>query len=194
MAKVKGPLFSLDARGQIAKTLVYMGWKGKKDVREYVIPANPKTELQKKQRAYFKTAVGEWHTSGFTADDVKAWNLLALALKEALSGFNIYLRLKLDALIDLVDWTPIYGVSIAATDGDTATLTATGFETLSYMTYYGTSKTAMFNTTQGDAIAGDISMTFGPLVDGVKYYVYVKDVFHLKSARTGIYEYTFEAP
>ncbi|GAI42508.1 unnamed protein product, partial [marine sediment metagenome] len=148
MAKVRAPLMSFDARGKLADSLVYLGWKGLKTVRQYVIPANPKTELQKKQRAYFKTAVGEWHTSGFTADDVKAWNLLALALKEALSGFNIYLRLKLDALIAVKDWNPIYNVSIAATDGDTATLTATGFEALSYMLYYGTSKTAMFNTTQ----------------------------------------------
>jgi len=50
MAKVKGPLFSLDARGQIAKTLVYMGWKGIADVRKYVIPANPNTAAQQTQR------------------------------------------------------------------------------------------------------------------------------------------------
>jgi len=42
MAKVKGPLFSLDARGKIADTLVYMGWKGLKTVRQYVNPFKPK--------------------------------------------------------------------------------------------------------------------------------------------------------
>ncbi|GAI60181.1 unnamed protein product, partial [marine sediment metagenome] len=99
MAKVKGPLFSLGASGQLAKTLVYMNWKGIDDVRSYVIPANPKTADQQTQRGYFTNAVDQWHTDGFTLDDVKAWNLLALALKEALSGFNVYVRLKVNALI-----------------------------------------------------------------------------------------------
>jgi len=40
MAKVRGPLFSLGASGQLAKTLVYLSWKGLDTVREYVIPAS----------------------------------------------------------------------------------------------------------------------------------------------------------
>ncbi|GAI02841.1 unnamed protein product, partial [marine sediment metagenome] len=88
MAKVRAPLMSFDARGQLAKSLVYLGWKGLKTVRQYVIPANPKTDDQQQQRGYFTNAVDQWHTDGFTSDDVKAWNLLALALKKVLSGFN----------------------------------------------------------------------------------------------------------
>ncbi len=38
MAKVKAPLFSLDARGKIADTLVYAVWKGLNYCRKYVIP------------------------------------------------------------------------------------------------------------------------------------------------------------
>ena len=44
MAKVNGPLFSLDARGQLGKALVYAIWKGLNYARKYVIPFNPKTE------------------------------------------------------------------------------------------------------------------------------------------------------
>lgn len=43
MAKVWGPIHSDDARGKFAKSMVFMGWKGIKTVRQYVIPANPKS-------------------------------------------------------------------------------------------------------------------------------------------------------
>ena len=43
MAKLTGPLMSLDARGKIANALVFIGWKGIKTVRQWVVPANPKS-------------------------------------------------------------------------------------------------------------------------------------------------------
>ena len=48
MAKLYGPLFSLDARGKLGKALVYSIWKGLNYVRKYVIPANPNTAAQLK--------------------------------------------------------------------------------------------------------------------------------------------------
>jgi hypothetical protein len=46
MAKVYGPLHSDNARGKIANALVFIGWKGIKDVRAWLKPANPKTGAQ----------------------------------------------------------------------------------------------------------------------------------------------------
>jgi len=46
MAKVYGPLHSDDARGKLAKSLVFIGWKGIKDVRQWLRPANPKDPEQ----------------------------------------------------------------------------------------------------------------------------------------------------
>jgi len=46
MAKVTGPLFSLDARGKLGKSLVFIGWKGIKDVRQWLTPANPQSAAQ----------------------------------------------------------------------------------------------------------------------------------------------------
>lgn len=46
MAKVTGPLFSMTASGQLGKAIVYASWKGIEYVREYLIPANPKTANQ----------------------------------------------------------------------------------------------------------------------------------------------------
>ena len=46
MAKLTGPLFSLDARGKLGKSLVFIGWKGIKTVRQWLVPANPKSTGQ----------------------------------------------------------------------------------------------------------------------------------------------------
>ncbi|GAJ00283.1 unnamed protein product [marine sediment metagenome] len=47
-------MFSLEGSGKIAKTLVYRKKKKIRDVKEYTIPVNPKTDDQKKQRNYLK--------------------------------------------------------------------------------------------------------------------------------------------
>lgn len=46
MAKVTGPLMSMDARGAFGGTLVFSNWKGRAVVRELVTPANPRAALQ----------------------------------------------------------------------------------------------------------------------------------------------------
>lgn len=46
MAKVTGPLMSMDASGGFGGTLVFGKWKGRPTVRQLVIPANPKSANQ----------------------------------------------------------------------------------------------------------------------------------------------------
>lgn len=46
MAKVDGPLFSLEARGKMGDAIVYFPWKGRHVVRQLVIPVNPKSADQ----------------------------------------------------------------------------------------------------------------------------------------------------
>jgi len=58
MAKVTGPLFSLDARNAIGKAIVYSYWKGINYVRSRVIPKNPKADDQAEVRTYLG-AVGK---------------------------------------------------------------------------------------------------------------------------------------
>lgn len=54
MATVKGPLLSMDASGQIAKTQVYGSWKGIAYSRRYVVPSNPRSTEQTLTRNTFK--------------------------------------------------------------------------------------------------------------------------------------------
>ncbi len=55
MAKVTGPLMSLDASGTVAKTAVFSKWKGRNYVRHRVIPINRNTTLQKGVRSILGT-------------------------------------------------------------------------------------------------------------------------------------------
>lgn len=50
MAKVTGPMFSLDARGKFADALVFSSWKGRPVVRQLVVPANPQSVDQQVAR------------------------------------------------------------------------------------------------------------------------------------------------
>ncbi len=97
MAKVVGPLFSVDARGKLADSLVFMGWRGLKTVRQWTKPSNPNTESQKEVRNAFSASVENWHP--LLGNDKEAWKLRASG--EPKSGFNIYMGLSSSALIEL---------------------------------------------------------------------------------------------
>ncbi|GAH56681.1 unnamed protein product, partial [marine sediment metagenome] len=56
-------LMSLGASGQLGKALVFFPWKGLNVVREYVVPANPDTDLQGTQRGYLTTMVDAIHAA-----------------------------------------------------------------------------------------------------------------------------------
>lgn len=56
MAKVKGPLLSLGASGQIGKSIVFGDWRGVKYAREHVVPANPRSTAQTLTRKTFEYA------------------------------------------------------------------------------------------------------------------------------------------
>jgi hypothetical protein len=59
MAKVDGPLFSLEARGKIADAMVFFPWKGRHAVRRWLKPVNPQSTLQGYVRAALK-AIGKF--------------------------------------------------------------------------------------------------------------------------------------
>lgn len=50
MAKVTGPLMSLDASGAFGGSLVFGKWKGRNTVRQLVTPANPQSSGQQDSR------------------------------------------------------------------------------------------------------------------------------------------------
>ena len=59
MAKVDGPLFSLEARGKIGDAIVFFPWKGRHVVRQWLKPTNPKSTIQGFLRCALK-AIGKF--------------------------------------------------------------------------------------------------------------------------------------
>lgn len=90
MAKVNGPLFSIDARGALADAIVFAAWKGINYVRQYVIPFNPKTVDQMVIRNAFASYVAHWQ---LLLPAVQGeWNDRVEILGYAMSGFNFYVQ------------------------------------------------------------------------------------------------------
>jgi len=56
MAKVTGPLMSMDASGKFGGAIVFSKWKGRNTVRQLVIPANPNSAGQETARNRMRVA------------------------------------------------------------------------------------------------------------------------------------------
>jgi hypothetical protein len=98
MAKLTGPLLSFDARGKLGNTLVFIGWKGIKTVRQFVIPANPNTPGQVAQRDNMTMAVARWKP--LQAATKAAWAAATAIATSPLSGFNLFCRSAIAILIN----------------------------------------------------------------------------------------------
>jgi len=79
MAKVDGPLMSLEARGKVGDAIVFFPWKGVHAVRRWLKPTQPKSTLQGYVRSALY-AIGKWvkkiqSISGGDAVDSKVYSL-----------------------------------------------------------------------------------------------------------------------
>lgn len=92
MAKVQGPLLSLDARGNFAGTLTYSGI-GKMNVAKRkkvsVAPNDPKTPIQIFNREFFGDTVAIWQS----LDLLQKQTLDKLGESMAYSGYNHFMKL-----------------------------------------------------------------------------------------------------
>jgi len=170
MAKVKGPLFSLGATGKLADALVYMTWKGIADVRQYVIPANPKTALQSLQRGYMIDAVDMWHFNPWNAADLTAFNGWAALSASAMSGFNRVIKEYLTARIAAGAWHPVHSLVISGVIATGFDIACTGEAAVAYTCNYGTSPTAMVNVNVVANVAGALTTTLALLSTKTDYY------------------------
>jgi hypothetical protein len=136
MAKVKGPLLSMDARGQVGKSLVFLGWKGIKDVRSHVVPANPRTALQVTQRGIVANGVVAYHAASFNVLDLAALKMYASIQKVVMSGFNFFLKKFID--FSRLAYTPraCHGMTITSNTGGAIGISVSISGTLSGKVYW----------------------------------------------------------
>ena len=105
MAKVTGPLLSLDASGSVANTMTFSRWKGINYVRQRVIPTYKRTDEQAAVRDIVMDASVAWKTGATVgATPINSAYKLAYATAasgSAMSGFNLFIK---DCMaINLVD-------------------------------------------------------------------------------------------
>jgi len=179
MAKLKAPLLSMGASGQLGKTLVYTPWKGLHNVRTYVIPSNPKSQPQMDQRGYLSAAVTYIHNAindlnhPLNALDKSAYSLWAAVMGIIMTWFNA-------AIKNYVDQTKVGNIGVIYSAG----LVTPGSLSLDIEIYgfsptmptagdfwYGTSKSSMLQSQAATIVANKFSYTLSGLVANTNYYI-----------------------
>jgi len=178
VAKLKAPLLSLGAAAQLGKSLVFFSWKGIDCVREYVIPANPKTDPQILQRSYLTEGVDAIHEAEalavgpLSAVDKTAYALYGSTEKTPRTWFNQIIARWLYAATR-TEHREIFtdGTFTDVGAGETTIVlqnqqrpVETGFM------YCGTSRTSMPKKVAADGVAGVHTGVFTGLTKGVKYF------------------------
>ena len=90
MARVTGPLMSIDASGSIAGAIVFSKWRGRNYVRRHAVPSNPRTPGQVAARAIMAFCGREWDALGDPAKGT--W--LEAADSAKISAFNQYVKIN----------------------------------------------------------------------------------------------------
>lgn len=191
---------SLGASGALGKALVFFGWKGLDVVREYVVPANPKTTGQTTQRGYLADAVEAIHNAqaeashAIDSEDISAYALLASVIKSATTWFNQAVKLIIDNKV-LGYQEGCYGDGHCTPGADQLT-----FELWFYFEnaisagtlWYGTSKTALIHSIAATVAANKVSKVITGLTTGTKYYVQFRPTAPASTVaiRSGIYHGT----
>lgn len=190
MAKVVGPLMSMDARGKLANALVFIGWRGIKDVRTWKKPANPRTEAQQLQRGRFTEAVMKHHT--LSGADKMAWDKSAAG--QPLSGFNLFVKKVVDALVGGKTWQLIYNVEVEDITNSGATITGITDNAALLRIEYGTSPANLVyyaDEPTGRTQPGTFEISLTNLIPGTTYYFKVKTKSpNAVVGETGIYSFT----
>lgn len=200
MAKLKAPLMSLGASGKLAGALVYFGWKGLDVVRQYVIPANPKTTAQNTQRGYLTEVVAAIHTlEALAAQPLAAADQAAYALWGAIfstprTWFNQACRQSIKQRVAAKRGALYRGGVMTPTSGQIAVslyfTKVSGANDITAGTfYYGTSKSALINSIAATVAADHLTATITPLLNGTKYYIQFRPSTHADyvGAYSGIY-------
>jgi len=197
LAKLKAPCFSLGAAGALGKALVFFTWKGLDVVREYVIPANPKTTLQTTQRGYLADAVDAIHTAQADAThplveaDTVAYALWGSIFATPRTWFN-------QAVKNFIDCLVAGKLGCVCSDGSLDNTTAATLDAELYLWettcaagkfYWGTSKTALVNSEIAVITTQVATATISGLTAGVKYFVQFRAdaADPCEGTRSGIY-------
>jgi len=119
MAKVDGPLFSLEAKGKIGDAIVFFPWKGRHAVRRWLKPTNPRDidqKLVRQKMASFGKCLKAISTPSATLVNGADIVVTVKALTPAAQIWNAYLvKIGMQDLYADGAWTAMMA-GVAATD------------------------------------------------------------------------------
>lgn len=187
IAKIRGPLFSISAVGGVGESLIYRKRKKFNDVKEYKKTVNPDLPGQKIQKGYFKEAIEEWGTAGFSNFDVQAWNLYAKSKKVKASGFNIFTGLRINAAIAGKTWEKLTDCIISDINGAGCKVDISIVSDKTGKLYLGISKKSMLKEYSGIFNTDHYSFIIDGLSKLTRYYFRIKNLAVGEAAETGIY-------
>lgn len=91
MARVTGPLMSVDASGTYGGSLTFAKWKGRNYVRQCVTPSNPRSASQTGVRAMMSFLSKVW--ASLTSVPKATWD--EMAASRSISAFNAFVSYNL---------------------------------------------------------------------------------------------------
>lgn len=111
MARTTAPLFSLDASGSLANSIVFSKWRGRQYVRRHAIPKNPRTAAQTGIRSMMKFLSQQYETN---APSIST-SFAEPAAAKNISPFNAYVAYCMRR------WREGHGPSVVYPAGESAT-------------------------------------------------------------------------
>ena len=172
MAKTTGPLFSVDASGKLADSIVYSRWRGVKYVRQFVIPANPNSGAQQVQRGRMTEAVQNW-VQALEAEVQQAWRDYQAG--QAKSGVNEYVSRAIGAQKAGRSLTSIYDLTVTPGDGQIVVNWKTG-DGLKGRILVGTKHRVYIATHSESTAVSSHTLTATDLTNEVPYCIFITQV------------------
>jgi hypothetical protein len=179
----------MEGSGKLGKTIIYSKNKGIKTAKGYKVPYNPDSDDQKDQRGFMANAVLAWKTDGYTVLDIEAWNLFASIQKKNLSGYNMFLRERINAEKNEKAWTVLTNCIIEDVTGVGCKVYVDVIGFMAHRLYLGTSKLSMLKEFEGTFEEGHYKFSVAGLENLKRYYFYVKYPWADDVSRTGIYSF-----
>ncbi len=122
MVKLNGPMFSMDARGKLADSIVFSIWKGRNYARALVTPSNPQSGPQTGLRSMMKFLSQEW--TNLTSVEKADW--LTRAQQTVISNFNAYVSYNMLRWRSYLNPSKLIPADEAGTSPTAPTTTPTG--------------------------------------------------------------------
>jgi len=189
VAKIKGPLFSIEGLGKINKSIIYSKNKGIKTAKSYMVPCNPDSDDQKVQRGFMANSILAWKTDGYTMSDIEAWNVYAKTQKGSLSGYNMFLKERINFSKLGYTWHSLKNCVIEDITHMSCTVYIDYYVNNEHRLHLGKSKNVMIEEIQGIFLGDKYKFSLTDLEEDTRYYFYVGPWGEAVQERTGIYNF-----